>query len=278
MTPDPPSAASSPESADSISALKTPDSAPHGKLKSTTPPGLCLLTDFHLRKDIETSVKSDQKRSAEWMSSPPDSPARTSATAAQLEKPEGSASRAHAPAYSTRSAVSSQKFGPGGLCLRTSRHSRFPKKGRISPPSSGNFGNAGMWDAGGCLMLNISEAPREGVAFSWSRVIESAPRLGCYLMPRQWRQYLARLLRSQSHAMRTHGLAIIYSPQTRQPGSPWAVRLSWLSRTDSVRWLSGKECLTSMGFAPDWMIQTLRKLKLPEMPSVRKSPSGSRKN
>lgn len=57
-----------------------------------------------------------------------------------------------------------------------------------------------------------------------------------------------------------------------------APRILSVSPTHGIRWLSGKERLTMMGFAWDWMRPTLQRLRLPEMPSVRKSQNGSQKN
>lgn len=60
-------------------------------------------------------------------------------------------------------------------------------------------------------------------------------------------------------------------PMSRSTG---AVRISSLSETDGVRWLSGRERLKIMGFDSEWMRPTMRRLGLPETPSVRRSRAG----
>lgn len=52
------------------------------------------------------------------------------------------------------------------------------------------------------------------------------------------------------------------------------VRILSSSETDGVRWLSGRERLKIMGFDSEWMRPTMRRLRLPETPSVRRSRAG----
>lgn len=278
MTANQRSAVSSQASAALTSDSSGRDSTPLGRLKSTRSTGLCLLTDFHLPDDMRTSVISAQRARTRWMSSPEDFPVRTSRTRVFPAKPDGSGSTGNEADSSTKRCVSSPKYGPGGWCLRTSRHSSFPTKGGTWPASSRRFENSGMWDSGGLLTLNISEAPAVVAASSWSPVLESNPQWSCWLMPDQWKQYLARLLRSRSFMKRTHGLGILFKPQTTAPGSLLAVSFSWLSKTDGIRWLIGSESLAAMGFASDWMRPALRKSGVPETPSIRVSQNGSRES
>jgi hypothetical protein len=104
------------------------------------------------------------------------------------------------------------------------------------------------------------------------------PPWSCWLTPRQWTQYLQRLARSSGHGPRMHGLPILYWREQQPHKSLWAAHLSSLSRTDGVRWLSGSERLKMMGFASDWMRPTLRRLSLPETPSLRRSRNGLRED
>jgi len=57
-------------------------------------------------------------------------------------------------------------------------------------------------------MLNISESPKTVAAFSWSRVLDASPHWTSWLMPHQWSQYLARLMRAKS-AREMAGLAML---------------------------------------------------------------------
>jgi hypothetical protein len=135
--------------------------------------------------------------------------------------------------------------------------------------------NAGMWDAGGCLILGISESPKAAAAFSWSPVLDANPPLGCFLTPRQWTQYLARLARSKSHGQRMNGLPIVFWPKSR-PASCLSVRkLLSVTKEDGVRWPGGPESLKLQGFAPDWMRETTQKLGQPETQSAYPWPDGS---
>ncbi|WP_150688928.1 DNA cytosine methyltransferase [Pseudomonas fluorescens] len=104
------------------------------------------------------------------------------------------------------------------------------------------------------------------------------PPSSSWLTPRQWTQYLQRLNRSTGHAQRMPGLPILYSRTEPPLRSLWAVPLSSLTRTDGIRWLSGSERLTMMGFASDWMRPTLRRLLVPEMPLLRRWRSGLGEN
>ncbi len=276
MTTDPPSAASLPASADSTLDSSGPVSALSGRSRSTLSTGLCLITDFPIPDNMRTFVRSCQDRRTGWTASSEASPARTSAMPAPFERQAGSACPESGAGSSSRRCGSSAKFGPFGWCLKTSKHSAFPTRGTISPPSSSGFETAGMWDSGGLLTLAISEAPSVAAASSWSPVFDSAPPLSCWLMPDQWRLYLARCLRAASQSKRIHGLALLFSPQTPARGSLLAANFSWLTRTDGIRWLSGRESLAAMGFSPDWMRPAVRRRGVPETPLTLVSRNGSR--
>ena len=200
------------------------------------------------------------------------SPARTSPSPDRPAKEKGL--RVSEAVCSGKSYVSSQNFGPSGWYLKMSQACSLSMMARTLRQSSTRLPTAGMWDAGGCLMLVISESPRHAAGFSWLRVLESSPPWSCWLTPQQWKQYLLRLHRSKSHGPRIHGQPVLYLPM-RHARSPLVVKLSLLMRTDGVRWLSGSERLRIAGFASEWMRPTLQKLGVPEMPLCRKSRSGS---
>lgn len=278
MITSPPSAASLQGSEVSISASNGLDGKPNGKSSSTTSTGLSLLTDFPLPPDMQTYVTFAQQRRTEWTALPADSPVRISATPACPGRPDDSGSRGHEAACSLRQCVLSPKYGPDGWSSKTSKLYVFPTRGEISPPSLSGFETAGMWDSGGLWTRNISEAPAAVAVSSWSQVIVSPPPWSCWLMPHQWTQYLARCLRSTSQGAWTHSLAILYRQRTHEPASLWGVNFSWLKRTDGIRWLTGREALSIMGFGAEWMTPTLRSVGVPEMPSTLVSRGGSQKN
>lgn len=278
MIKDRPSAASSPESEALTKALNKSAGELHGRSNSIPSTGLSLLSDFPLRETIATYVTFAQGERTKFTASPGDSRARTSATPACPAKPAASASPGHALACFSKQCVLSPKYGPNGWSLKTSKLYAFPTKGEILPPSSGRFETAGMWDSGGLWMRNISEAPADVVVSSWSQVLDTPPRWTSFLTPLQWRQYLARCLRSNSHGGTVHGSGILYRPRTMEADAPWALNFSWLKRTDGIRWLSGGECLTIMGFGSDWMSGALRKNSVPETPLTLVSRGGSRKS
>ncbi|OAV09527.1 DNA cytosine methyltransferase [Moraxella catarrhalis] len=122
--------------------------------------------------------------------------------------------------------------------------------------------NAGMWDFGECLTAVISESPKNAVEYSWSQVLENTHQLSLWLTWGQWNAFLARLNRNR--AGRTH--TIRYWQGSAHPPSTSIVPISSLYQTDGVRWLSGSERLSMMGFAKDWMRPTLLRLGLREMP------------
>lgn len=129
--------------------------------------------------------------------------------------------------------------------------------------------NAGMWDFGECLTAVISESPKNAVEYSWSQVLENTHQLSLWLTWGQWNAFLARLNRNRAGRMHT----IRYWQGSAHLPSTSIVPISSLCQTDGIRWLSGSERLSMMGFAKDWMRPTLRKLGLRETPSVRKSHS-----
>lgn len=108
----------------------------------------------------------------------------------------------------------------------------------------------------------ISESPKNAVEYSWSQVLENTHHLALWLTWGQWNAFLARLNRNRAGRMHT----IRYWQGSAHPPSTSIVPISSLCQTDGVRWLSGSERLSMMGFAKDWMRPTLRKLGLREMP------------
>lgn len=253
--------------------------APPGKWNSTPPTGLSLPTDFRMPPNTKTCATAAPTICNPSTSSPQAFPAKTSATPAAApatNTPE--ACKASAAACFGKSYASSKKHHLAGWSLRTSLTCSLSTIAETFKQSSGPLRTAGMWDAGECLMLNISESPSNVAEYSWSPVITECPPSSCWLTPRQWTQYLQRLNRNPGHGPRMHGLPILYWQTKPAPRSLWAVPLSSLTRTDGIRWLSGSERLTMMGFASDWMRPTLQKLSLPETPSSRKSRNGSPKN
>lgn len=140
--------------------------------------------------------------------------------------------------------------------------------------SSKPLPSAGMWDAGGGLMLNISESPQNTGAFSWSDVWDSDPPLGCWLTPRQWELFLARRARTKGTEAWTDGLTLPNLPASLGLKSPSLAQACSLPKEAGIRWMSGGERLKIMGFASDWMRPTLQRLMLPETPLPRRSSNG----
>lgn len=260
-----------------MSDSKTQVTAPPGRLNSTPTTGLCLPIDFPMPNKSRTSASVVPTTWPLSTSSLAVSPVRTSASPVpDLATKNTEACAAPEAACSGKSYASSKRYNLAGWCLRTSLTCSLSTIAKTLKQSSGPLRTAGMWDSGECLMLNISESPSNVVAYSWSQVINKCPPSSCWLTPRQWTQYLQRLARSDGHSTRMPGLPILYWQTKPAPKSLWAVPLSSLTRTDGIRWLSGSERLTMMGFASDWMRPTLQKLSLPETPSYRKSRNGSR--
>ncbi len=259
-----------------MSALKTPVSVPPGKLNSIRSTGLSLPIDFLTQPNLKMSANAASTTWPESMSSQEAFPARTSVSPVPGTATRISAgSAANEAAFSGKSYESSRKFNPGGWCLRMSLTCSLSTIAKTLRSSSGPLRTAGMWDAGECLMLSISESPSSVAGFSWSQVIDECPPWSCWVTPRQWTQYLQRLARSPGHAQRMPGLPILSWRIKPDHRSLWAAPLSSLTRTHGIRWLSGSERLRMMGFASGWMRPTLQRLSLQETPSLRKSRSGS---
>lgn len=241
----------------------------HGKSRSSRTCARCSRCGSLTHSSSQTCARSAPTTSPPSISSSAASRARTCRA------------WAHAPglpaderASSGRSAASSRKFGPSGWFLKTSWGCSLAMVGRTLQRSSKPLPSAGMWDAGGCLMLSISESPSVGAEFSWSLVLDDTPPLGCFLMPHQWTQYLARLARSKSHGTRMDGLPIVYWPRARPVSSLSVRRLSSVTREDGVRWLSGPESLRLQGFPPDWMRPITSRLGRLETRSAYRLPDG----
>lgn len=273
--PSQPSAASSLASADSTSALSAPDGERFGRLKSIPSNGLCLLTDFPLPDSLKMSVESERESSRAWIASQLASPAPTSAAWATAEKGASPDCAEPAADCSQKSSASPGSYSPLGWFSKTCRRCSLSMIAQTLSTSSAALPSAGMWEPGGCLMLDISESPRRAAAFTWSQVLDATPHWSSWLMPHQWSNYLSRVLRSRSHGLRTLSLGILLRQATHRPGSTWGVKFSWLKRTDGVRWLSGTESLAYMGFPSDWMLSIGRLVTRLGTPFVRKSLNGS---
>ena len=246
-----------------------------GRSKSIPKTGLCLLTDFQAHGGSLTCEPADGTTLSKSTASRLASLARTSAISAAGAK---SASRDwpdRSRDLSAKHFVLSKKFNRLGWSLKTSRACFIRTLAAILNKSSRALPSAIIWDTRECLTLSISESPRDAAAFSWSRVLDATPHWSSWLTPLQWRQYLARLLRSESHGRRVGGLAILARHRTSRAESISAVKFSSLRRTDGVRWLGGKESLRYMGFPSDWMRAIRACGSRPAMRSFRRSPGGS---
>lgn len=96
------------------------------------------------------------------------------------------------------------------------------------------------------------------------------PQSSLWLTPDQWEAFQARQRRARAGQTRT----VRYLQVLGMAASTSVVLISSLCQTDGVRWLSGAERLQMMGFLKDWMRPTIKKLGLPETPSVRRSHVG----
>lgn len=90
----------------------------------------------------------------------------------------------------------------------------FQTMAATSKQSLKRLPNAGMWDFGACWTAVISESPQNAAAYSWSQVWESCPRWTLWVMPDQWRAYLAR--RSRAAPGRTLNLRCLQVSPTGQ--------------------------------------------------------------
>ncbi|UXZ04866.1 DNA cytosine methyltransferase [Moraxella nasicaprae] len=165
--------------------------------------------------------------------------------------------------------VLSKQLSQDLSCLKMSQVSSIPTMAKTYKQSLKRLPNAGMWDFGECWTAVISESPKNAVEYSWLQVLENTHHLALWLTWGQWNAFLARLNRNR--AGRTH--TIRYWQGSAHPPSTSIVLISSLCQMDGIRWLSGSERLSMMGFAKDWMRPTLVRLGLRETPSVRKSHS-----
>lgn len=197
----------------------------------------------------------------------------SAASPAKMSAPQANAadSQANAPACSSTPSKSLTHSSPAGWCLKTSRGCSIQTMAKTFKQLSSPLPNAGIWDAGGCLMLAISESPQNAAAYSLSLDWESSPQLSLWLTPDQLADWLAR--RQRIARGRTHTQLYLQASPAGQISTS-RVPTSALSPTDGVRWLSGRERLQMMGFSKDWMRPTLQRLGLPETPSYRKSRAG----
>lgn len=241
------------ESADSIMGLKRRAGRRRGRLKSTRSTGLCLLTDFPMPGDSATCGNAGNTTPKKSTALRRGSLARTSVMQGLAEKKASGDWPDRGRDCFSRSYASSKKHNRLGWCLKTSRRCSIPMIAETCRRSSAPLPTAGIWDTGECLMLSISESPRNVVGFSWLRVLDATPHWSTWLMPHQWKQYLARLLRTRSYGPRVNGLAILASRPTRRRESVSVLKFSSLKRTHGIRWLSGRECLAYMGLTKGWM-------------------------
>ncbi len=170
-----------------MSDLKTLDTALPGKSNSTPSTGLCLPIDFPMHANLKTCANAEPTTCLPSMSSPPASPAKTSAlldAGKEIAPPE--ACKASAADYFGKSYESSKRHNLAGWSLRTSLTCSLSTIAATLRQSSGPLRTAGMWDFGECLMLNISKSPSNVAVYSWSPVIDECPPPSSWLTPRQW--------------------------------------------------------------------------------------------
>ena len=263
LNQNPPSAACSPASAASTSASSRQDLPRRGKLKSTTCAAPSLPTDSRTPPNSRMSAPSCPSSGAQTSSSA-DSPVRTFQrwASARVWRASGQ------DCFSTP-AASSSTSNRDFWCWKMSPVSSHQTMAETSKRCLQRLPNAGMWDAGACLTLVISESPKTAAVYLSLPVLESSPHWSLWLMPDQWAMFLARAKR----ARKTVFLRSLPDSPARQP-SIWRVPASSLSPTHGIRWLSGSERLRISGFAGDWLRPTLQRLGLPETPSCRKSRGG----
>lgn len=248
---------------------KRPVGRVNGKSNWTMSTGLSLPIDFHRPTNTKTSEIGKALAFPGLPALPSGFPARTSVTWETLRGIDrAEVLKAAGADSSLRSWKSSTTLNPLGWLLKTCRRCSVQTIAKTLRSSSGNLPNAVMWDSGECLMLNISESPKNAVAYSWSRVLDATPQWTSWLTAHQWNQYLHRLARAGSQSRRMLGLAILLRRPTNTtdaaPESTWALSFSLLRKGDGIRWLSGPERLKYMGFPADWMRPTLKRLTLRE--------------
>lgn len=248
----PPLALSLPVSAASTLAFIAPDSVASGRSSLTPPAGLCLPRDL-ADDSMQMSATSERPSWSVLTSLQPDSRVRMHRPWDHVKQEAGEVSPGSARGSSGKSSASLPRYAPNGWCLRTSWACSTSTMARIFRRSSKPLPRAGIMSPGGCWILDISESPRRAVESSFSAVLDSPPHWSSWLTPGQWKAYLSRLARSNSHAARWPMLPILLQRAMPHAESILAARLSSLSRTDGVRWLSGAERLKLMGFPSDWM-------------------------
>jgi hypothetical protein len=205
----------------------------NGGSNSTMSTGLSLPIDSLTRNGTRTLGPGDHIPCPQWPASLSEAPAKTSLSWATLATTDRNAVLMEIEAsYSSPLSQLSSTRSRAGLSSKTSRRCSIATVAETLSGSSRNLPNAGIWDATECSMLNISESPKVGAAFSWSRVLDGAPIWSSWMTPRQWRHYLCRLARNGSQSRRMLGLAILFARRTRStdaiPESIWAVNFSLL--------------------------------------------------
>lgn len=195
------SEACSPASVALTSGSSEPVGKHAGKLRLIPSTKLSLPIDFRKPKGSSTSDALGRRTLNRSTASSVDSRAKTSP-----RWESGRESQGNAPGSSMRPCESSKNCDLNGWSLRTSRACSLAAVAKTLNESCKRLPSGGMWDFGGCLMLDISECPKVDVGFSWLQVIEPDPHWSCWLMPQQWTQYLARLQRNGKHGKRMHGV------------------------------------------------------------------------
>ena len=211
-----------------------------------------------MQKDTATSSKSAEKTFNGLTALQPVFPARTFPRQAVAAKRALPVSKGLIQACFSKPCVLSESYSPLGLSLKTSRGCSLATVAKTLRESCKRLPLGGIWDSGGCLMLNISECPKGAVGFSWWRVLDDTPQSSTWLTESQWKQYLSRLARSLSHRQRWSSLPILSRRRTSDRKSELVVKSLLRNKGCGIRWLSGNEALAYEGFPKDWMMPTLQ--------------------
>lgn len=252
-------------SAASASVSRMRAGAPHGKSSLMMSTGLALPIDFLAHGSSGIYGIGGDSISGQCAASPSEAPARTLALwPIPSEVERDTALLAAAADYSSAAWRLSSASDQNLSCGKTCRLSSVATTVGTFKRSLGRLPNAVTWDQRGCWMRSISECPRSGADWSWSRVLDVTPHASSWLTPGQWSRYLARLRRAKSAGELMRGLAILLRRRINTGdaahGLISALRFSWLRRTDGVRMLTGPERLSYMGFPRDWMSAILSRL------------------
>lgn len=237
----------------------------NGKSSLTTLTGLALPTDFLTPANLRTYLTGGGTSSAPLRASALDHLVRIYRSWGILSGTNRDPVLTAAVAdSSSKSWKLSDHWSRAGSFLKTCQISSIQTTVEIYKKSYGRLPNAVTWDTADCSMRNISECPRNVVAWSWSQVLDECPHPSSWLTPGQWNRYLARLVRNKTPEEVIHGQVILLRRRTNTTDATaaltWVVKPLLLKRTDGVRLLSGAERLSYMGFPRDWMHKTLSRL------------------